>query len=77
MLQPHKYMDLEKSVIKMSSEIIEEFSNKDTIDFDYLYKNMEHQFGVEVNELFIPSLLLLYSLDKIEYIINEDLLRWV
>lgn len=77
MLQPHKYMDLEKSVIKMSSEIIEEFSNKDTIDFDYLYKNMERQFGVEVYELFIPSLLLLYSLDKIEYIINEDLLRWV
>lgn len=77
MLQPHKYMDLEKSVIKMSSEIIEEFSNKKTLDFDYLYKKMERQFGVEVNELFIPSLTLLYSLDKIEYIINEDLLRWL
>jgi phosphoribulokinase len=70
-------MDLEKSVIKMSSEIIEEFSNKETLDFYYLFKKMERRFGVEVNELFIPSLTLLYSLNKIEYIINEDLLRWL
>ncbi len=69
-------MNLEKSVLKVSSEIIKEFSNKEAIEFDYLYKKMEHKFGVEVNELFIPSLILLHAFGKLEYIMSEDLLEW-
>ncbi|WP_158324473.1 ABC-three component system middle component 8 [Sporosarcina sp. FSL W8-0480] len=77
MLLTHKYMDLEKSVLKMSSEIIKEFSNKESVEFEYLYKSMEREFDVDVNELFIPSLILLHALGKLDYRMSEDLLEWI
>ena len=70
-------MDLEKSVLKMSSEIIKEFSNKESVEFEYLYKSMEREFDVDVNELFIPSLILLDALGKLDYRMSEDLLEWI
>lgn len=70
-------MDLEKSVLKMSSEIIKEFSNKESVEFEYLYKSMEREFDVDVNELFIPSLILLHALGKLDYRMSEDLLEWI
>lgn len=60
----------------MSGSIIEVFLNNKTIEFDYLFKIIERKYGIEIYELFIPSLSLLYCLGKINYIVEEDLLEW-
>lgn len=75
MLKPHKYLDLNKSLVKVTSEIIKVLLEYKTIEYEDLFKIIEDNFGLDGTHLFIPSLNFLFLLGKIEYDIETDVLE--
>lgn len=72
MITPTKHMNLNLSVIKISSLIIESFKESEMIKYNELFNYIISKGGIDAKLVFLPSLNLLYLLDKISYDIKSD-----
>ncbi|TYB30727.1 MAG: hypothetical protein FXF47_07710 [Candidatus Mcinerneyibacterium aminivorans] len=74
MIKPHKYMDLEFSVLNVSSLIIKELKQQkdEKLKYHQLYVKVCNELDEEINELFLDSLSFLFILGTIEYKKDKD-----
>ena len=77
MLSPEKYMDLDKSVLMITSIILKHMIKKKIIKVNTLFSFVESKVGEGIDETFLSALTILYAFDKIEYFDNNDNLSLV
>mgnify|MGYP000895438985 CR=1 FL=1 len=73
MIRPHKYMDLDLSLVNISARIIELLMINKVMTMGSLKKQIERDF-TEM-DYFIYSIDFLFLFDKIAYDIKNDLVR--
>lgn len=67
MIEANKYLNLDLSVLHISSKIIGELKENDIIKYDELLKSLQSRIGDEVKQVYTSSLSFLFLLGKIEY----------
>ena len=77
MLRPEKYLDLENSVLTISSQIIKYLKKNKNLSISELINKLISLKGEKARENFLPALNLLYLIGKIDYIAQADLIRLI
>jgi len=77
MLRPNKYTDIGLSVVGISSEILRLLKTDPAQKYTQLLGKVAHRLGEEAKINFLLALTFLYSLGKIEYHKDEDVVELV
>jgi hypothetical protein len=77
MLLPHKYLNLELSVLSITAIILSIFRTDNLIRYDDLLQKLIDIKGEEVKETFLPSLSFLYLIGKIKYHQSLDSIEYI
>jgi len=77
MIAPHKYLDLNLSVINLGGIIINIIKECEVIKYDELLAKIILIRGENAKEVFIPTLSFLYLLGKIEYQNEIDTIEFI
>ena len=72
MIEANKYLDLDLSVIRISSKIIKELRGSNVVQYDELLKSLQNKIGKDVKQVYTASLSFLFLLGKIEYYEDID-----
>jgi hypothetical protein len=72
MLTPSKHLDLDRSTIRVSSEILAELRRRRMIKHDDLMRVVKRRIGDDGDSIVTPALSLLYALGCIEYHTKND-----
>ncbi len=67
MIKPHKYLDLNLSVINLGGIVLSIMQNDVLLKYDELLNKVLLARGEAAKELFLPTLSFLYILGKVEY----------
>lgn len=67
MLRPDKHMDLDISVVNISSYILLSFKRRNKIGYDELLNSIKNKLDDNFEELYPYALNFLFLLDKIKY----------
>ncbi|MBX2956608.1 MAG: hypothetical protein KF846_10640 [Cyclobacteriaceae bacterium] len=67
MISPHKYLDLNLSVINLGGVILNVLLEQELIKYDELLERVLFSNGESAKEVFVPTLSFLYTIGKIEY----------
>lgn len=67
MISPHKYLDLDLSVINLGGVILKVLLEHEVIKYDELLDKVLLATGESAKEVFVPTLSFLYVVGKIEY----------
>jgi hypothetical protein len=68
MIAPHRFLNLETSVIAIGAIVIKHLQKRGAVKFDELYALVsEGVTGESAKYMFLPAINFLYLLDKIEY----------
>lgn len=67
MISPHKYLDLDLSVINLGGVILKVLLEHEVIKYDELLDKVLLATGESAKEVFVPTLSFLYIVGKIEY----------
>jgi hypothetical protein len=76
MITPHKHMNLDCSVLRVSALMIREVAKRRTIDIESLRKRIVKKLGVDAELIFVPALNFLFLLDRIVYHPKNDTLEF-
>lgn len=77
MIRPHKYMDIEYSVLNVGGIILLILRNRVNITYDELLDDLIMEYGEKSKAVFIPALSFLFLLGKIEYEQDTDILKLI
>lgn len=77
MLRPHKYLNLNKSVIKISSLIIRYLKENKVLKYSELSQRVNEFYGEDMKQLFVQALNFLYLLGKLDYHRDIDTLELI
>jgi hypothetical protein len=77
MIRPDKYIDLDVSVINISSLILKHIRDKKLLSFDDITNYVVKKIGVPAKENIIYALNFLFLIDKIAYHPNIDFFEFV
>ena len=77
MLLPHKYLNLELSVLSITAVILSVFKAENFIKYDDLLKKLIDLKGEEVKEVFLPALSFLYLIGKLKYHQSIDSIEYI
>ena len=77
MLTPTKYMDLDLSLLRISSYIVKLLGEHKIMKYDEVLSYLSLEIGADVKHVFVPSLSFLYLLGKIEYHPISDSLEFL
>ena len=77
MLSPEKYMDLDKSILMVTSIVLKRMRRDKILKTDILLSYVQNKVGDEIQETFLSALTLLYALGKIDYLDKNDTLYLV
>ncbi len=77
MITPTKYMDLDLSVVRVSSMLIKLFENNRVMEYSEVLQYLVGKIGEDVKHVFVPSLDFLYLLGMIEYHLQTDSLEFI
>lgn len=72
MITPTKYMDLDLSVVRVSSIILKQFGKNSILGYGELFESIVSKVGEDVKHVFVPALDFLYLLGKIDYHLQTD-----
>lgn len=72
MLEPTKYLNLELSIVKVSSEVLRLLRSNSILKYDELYSYLIENISEDIKHVFVPSLSFLFLLGKIKYDIESD-----
>ena len=73
-LKPHKLKPLKKDILVVSKVILDTLNTKKEIKITYLIKDIKKELKIDEKPI-IFAINFLYIFDKIEYIVNKDLIR--
>jgi hypothetical protein len=77
MITPHKYLNLNLSILNLGGLIIGTLKEHGAIKYDDLLKKVILARGENAKEVFIPTLSFLYVLGKIEYQKDIDTIEYL
>jgi len=77
MIKPTKHMNLNYSVIKITSEILKVLTKQKVIEYTELLNRLQIIHGEDIKYNFISSLNLLYLLNKIKYHTKDDIFELI
>lgn len=75
MITPHKYLNLDISVINVSALIIDKLKKNELLKYDELLKMTTDALGKNAKEIFPYSLNFLFLLDKLSYLPELDVFQ--
>lgn len=67
MITPHKYLDLNLSILNLGGVILNIIKEEGAVKYDELLERVILTRGINAKEVFIPTLGFLFILGKIEY----------
>lgn len=67
MIKPHKYLDLNLSVLNLGGVILSIMQTEMILKYDDLLQKVILVIGEEAKQVFLPSLSFLYLLGKVDY----------
>jgi len=73
-LKPHKLKPLKKDILVVSKVILDTLNTKKEIKITYLIRDIKRKLKIDERSI-IFAINFLYIFDKIEYIVNKDLIR--
>lgn len=77
MIAPHKYLDLNLSVLNLGGVILNVVKEEEVVKYDDLLDKVMLARGVNAKEVFIQTLSFLYLLGKIEYKKDIDTIEFI
>lgn len=77
MIAPHKYLDLDLSLLNLGGIILDIVKNEGAVRYDELLDKIILARGDNAKEVFIPALSFLYLLGKIEYQRDIDTIEYI
>jgi hypothetical protein len=77
MITPHKYLDLNLSVLNLGGLILNIIKEDGAVKYDELLNKVVLARGDNAKEVFIPTLSFLYLLGKIEYQKDIDTIEYI
>jgi len=77
MIAPHKYLNLDLSVLNTGGLILKIMKELNMMKYDELLDKIQLERGEAVKEVFIPALGLLFLLGKIEYHSSMDIIELI
>jgi len=77
MIAPHKYLDLNLSLLNLGGLILNILKEDGAIKYDELLDRIILARGESAKDVFIPSLSFLYILGKIEYKKDIDTIEYI
>lgn len=76
MITPHKHMNLEGSVLRVSALMVREIARRRTLEVEVLRERIVKKIGSDTELVFLPALSFLFLLGKIEYHPKTDSLEY-
>jgi hypothetical protein len=67
MLKPTKHLNLDTSVLYVSSLLLKWLSRQRLMSYTDLYRRLDHHLGSDARTVFLPTLSYLFLLNKLEY----------
>lgn len=77
MIIPHKYMNLELSVINIAADIIKIVKDSQVVQFDEVLIHLRRVHGDDVSEIFHLALTFLFAMGKIDYYKDIDSIEFL
>ncbi len=77
MIAPHKYLDLNLSLLNLGGVILNIIKEDGAVKYDELLEKVILARGISAKEVFIPTLSFLYLLGKIEYQKDIDTIEFI
>lgn len=77
MLTPTKHMNLDLSVVGISSMLLKLLKKNRIMTFDEMLGYLSGRIGNDVKHVFVPALNFLYLLGMIEYHLSTDSIEFV
>lgn len=77
MIAPHKYLDLNLSLLNLGGVILTIIKEDGVIKYDELLDKVILARGINSKEVFVPTLSFLYLLGKIEYQKEIDIIEYI
>jgi hypothetical protein len=77
MISPHKYLDLNLSLLNLGGVILNIIKEDNAVKYDELLEKVILARGISAKEVFIPALSFLYLLGKIEYQKDIDTIEFI
>lgn len=77
MITPTKYMDLDLSVVRVSSLIIKLFEKSKVLEYGEVLEYLVGRAGEDVKHVFVQALDFLYLLGMIEYHLQTDSIEFI
>jgi hypothetical protein len=77
MITPHKYLNLNLSVLNLGGLILSILKQEEAVKYDELLHRVLLAKGSNAKEVFLPTLSFLYLLGKIEYRKDIDTIEFL
>jgi hypothetical protein len=77
MIAPHKYLNLDLSLLNMGGVILNIIKEESVIKYDELLERVISLRGNNATEVFVPTLSFLYLMGKIEYQKDMDIIEFI
>ncbi|GBF44321.1 hypothetical protein LPTSP2_36240 [Leptospira ellinghausenii] len=71
MIKPHKYLNLDLSILNISAFILQDLKKNSILSYNDVINSSINKFGENVKDTIPFALSFLFMLDKIEYLGNE------
>lgn len=72
MLTPSKHLDLDRSVIRVASEVLVELRRRRMMEYDAVIRHIKRRIGDDGEAVVAPALSFLFLVGKIEYHSKND-----
>jgi hypothetical protein len=77
MIAPHKYLDLNLSVLNLGGVILNLLKEEEIMKYSELLNRVVLLRGENAKEVFIPAVSFLYLLGKVEYYSDNDTIEYL
>jgi len=77
MIAPHKYLDLNLSLLNLGGLILSILKEDGAVKYDELLEKVILARGISAKEVFIPTLSFLFLMGKIEYQKDIDTIEFI
>lgn len=77
MLTPAKHLDLERSTLRVSSEILAELKRRRIMDYSSIVKLVKRRTGDDGDAVVAPAISFLYLIGRLEYHTKNDTFEYV
>jgi len=77
MLTPRKHLDLDSSLLRVTSIMLKELHRRGAIEMTTLKQRVIKRIGANGEMMFLPALSFLFLLGRVEYHIQNDTLEYL